>query len=86
MTPNEIADYMIDDILKLTSQEILNFTFLDNSCGNGVFIKGLLRRGVPREHIWACDIDGAISSEVKSLLPENNFRIGSFFFTKRLDQ
>lgn len=79
MTPIEIVNHMIDDILQLTEEEIQTFTFLENSCGEGAFIKALLEKGVPSNHIFACDIDKEISESVKSLLPEENFRIGSFF-------
>lgn len=82
MTPNKIASYMIDEVLSLTKEELLTFVFLDNSCGNGVFIKELIERGVPVEHIYACDIDNDISQEVQSLLPKENFRLGSFFKQK----
>lgn len=79
MTPTEIVNHMIDDILQLTEEEIQTFTFLENSCGEGAFIKALLKKGVPSSHIFACDIDKKISSPVKNLLPEENFRVGSFF-------
>ena len=82
MTPDEIVNYMIDDVLSLTKEELLNFSFLDNSCGNGKFIKALIERGVPVQHIYACDIDEEISHEIKNLLPEENFRLGSFFKQK----
>ena len=82
MTPDEIVNYMIDDVLSLTKDELLNFSFLDNSCGNGKFIKALIERGVPIQHIYACDIDEEISHEIKNLLPEENFRLGSFFKQK----
>ena len=79
MTPVEIVNHMIDDILQLTEEEIQTFTFLENSCGEGAFIKALLEKGVPSSHIFACDIDEEISNPVKNLLPEENFRLGSFF-------
>lgn len=79
MTPINIVNHMIDDILCLTPQEIQTFTFLENSCGDGIFIKALIKRGVPIENIYACDIDESICSEIKNLLPEGHFRLGSFF-------
>lgn len=79
MTPANIVDYMLDDILCLTDEEKEKCLFLENSCGNGAFIKGLLERGVPKEHIYACDIDKEISEEITSLIPENNFYLGSIF-------
>ena len=79
MTPQNIVNHMIDDILNLTNEEKQNYLFLDNSCGNGAFVKSLLEKGVPKEHIFACDIDEEISDSVKKLLPLNNFRLGSFF-------
>ena len=79
MTPIEIVDHMIDDILCLTPQEIQTFTFLENSCGDGVFVKALIDRGVPVEHIYACDVDENICSTVNNLLPPGHFRLGSFF-------
>lgn len=79
MTPVEIVNHMIDDILQLTEEEIQTFTFLENSCGEGAFVKALLEKGIPSNHIFACDIDKKISNSVKSLLPEENFRVGSFF-------
>ena len=79
MTPIEIVDHMIDDILCLTPQEIQTFTFLENSCGDGVFVKALIDRGVPVEHIYACDVDESICSTVNNLLPPGHFRLGSFF-------
>ena len=78
MTPPVIVDYMID-LLNLSKTDINTKIFLDNSCGDGAFIKGLLRKGVPVEHIYACDIDAEISQPVAQLLPKNNLRIGSFF-------
>ena len=57
MTPSAIVEHMIDDVLNLTEEEIQNFSFLDNSCGDGAFVKGLLKCGVPKEHIFVCDID-----------------------------
>ena len=82
MTPISIVDYMIDDILKLSDEQLKSYLFLDNSCGDGSFIKALLKRNVPVEHIYACDIDEEISKEVRETLPENNFRLGSFFQQK----
>ena len=79
MTPIEIVDHMIDDVLKLNEQQIKEYLFLENSCGEGAFVKGLLARGVPAEHIYACDIDENISKDIKNILPQENFRLGSFF-------
>lgn len=79
MTPIEIVNHMIDDILCLSKEQYLNFKFLDNSCGNGIFIKALLHRGVPKNHIYACDIDNEISQNITSLIPAENFYLGSFF-------
>lgn len=79
MTPIEIVNHMIDDVLNLTKEQLNTFLFLEPSCGNGAFVKTLILRGVPANHIYACDIDEEISREVKKLLPEKNFRIGSFF-------
>jgi adenine-specific DNA-methyltransferase len=39
----------------------------------------LIERGVPAEHIYACDIDESICLDVKNILPAENFRLGSFF-------
>lgn len=82
MTPVEIVNHMIDDILCLTPQEIQTFTFLENSCGDGIFIKALIDRGVPVEHIYACDIDESICSNISDILPVGHFRLGSFFAQK----
>lgn len=82
MTPSAIVEHMIDDVLNLTEEEIQNFIFLDNSCGDGIFVKELLKRGVPKEHIFVCDIDQEILLKVRELLPENNIRCGSFFLQK----
>lgn len=82
MTPFPIVDYMIDNVLNLSEQQLKKYLFLDNSCGDGRFIKALLERKVPAEHIYACDIDEEISQEVKKLLPKSNFRLGSFFQQK----
>ena len=79
MTPDNIVNHMIDDILCLTEEQKQTYLFLDNSCGNGQFIKGLLNRGIPKEHIFACDMDKEISQDVQKLLPVQNFRLGSFF-------
>lgn len=79
MTPIEIVDHMIDDILCLTTEQYHNFLFLDNSCGDGVFISALLKRGVPKEHIYACDMDKEISENIINLIPQENFYLGSFF-------
>ena len=38
MTPIVIIDHMIDDILKLSENELKTFTFLENSCGDGAFV------------------------------------------------
>ena len=78
MTPSHIVKYMID-ILKLTKYEIDNCLFLDNSCGDGEFIKGLLNIGVPASHIYACDIDKEILQPVYNLLSEKNIYCGSAF-------
>jgi adenine-specific DNA-methyltransferase len=82
MTPSAIVEHMIGDVLNLTEEEIQNFTFLDNSCGDGAFVKGLLKYGVPKEHIFVCDIDQEILLKIKELLPESNIRCGSFFLQK----
>ncbi len=82
MTPTTIVNHMIDDILKLSDNDIKNNLFLDNSCGDGQFIKALFARGVPKEHLFACDIDEKISNPVKELLPEENFKAQSFFTIK----
>lgn len=78
MTPPLIINYMID-LLNLSDADINNKLFLDNSCGDGAFIKALLQRGVPPKHIYACDIDEEIIQSVVNLLPTENIRIGSFF-------
>lgn len=78
MTPYEIISYMVD-LLSLTEEQIKTKLFIDNSCGDGGFIKELLKRGVPANHIYACDIDEEISFEVSQLLPEENFYRGSAF-------
>lgn len=82
MTPINIVNHMIDDILCLTESEYKNYLFLDNSCGDGIFIKALLNRGVPKEHIYACDIDAEISSNISTLIPADNFKLESFFQQK----
>ena len=79
MTPLEIVNHMIDDVLCLTEKELKNYLFLENSCGDGAFIRALIQRGVPAEHIYGCDIDESICQEIMDLLPTNNFRLGSFF-------
>ena len=79
MTPIEIVNHMIDDILKLTPEQLASYTFLENSCGDGAFIKALIERGVPINHIFACDVDETISEEIQKILPAENFRLGSFF-------
>lgn len=79
MTPTDIVNHMIDDILLLSEQELKTYTFLENSCGDGVFIKALIDRGVPSNHIYACDIDETICQEVINILPKGHFRLGSFF-------
>ena len=79
MTPTDIVNHMIDDILLLSEQELKTYTFLENSCGDGVFIRALIDRGVPSNHIYACDIDETICQEVINILPKGHFRLGSFF-------
>lgn len=79
MTPIGIVNHMIDDILHLSDEELNSYLFLENSCGDGIFIKALLERGVPAQHIYACDLDDSFSNIIISLIPEENFRIGSFF-------
>ena len=81
MTPPTIVNHMID-LLNLSETDIRNKFFLDNSCGEGVFIKALLQKGVPPEHIYACDIDEEIIQPIVNLLPKDNLRIGSFFLQK----
>ena len=79
MTPPEIVNHMVDDILSLTIKQIKNYLFLENSCGDGIFIQKLLDIGVPSPHIYACDIDIEKCNKVSSLLPKENIRHGSFF-------
>ena len=79
MTPIVIIDHMIDDILKLSENELKTFTFLENSCGDGAFVRALIDRGVPAENIFACDVDEDICSNVQNMLPAGHFRLGSFF-------
>lgn len=81
MTPDNIVQHMLS-ILHLTTNDIQNKLFIDNSCGNGIFIKELLQLGVPPEHIYACDIDEEISKDITSLIPEKNFYLGSIFDKK----
>lgn len=78
MTPDSIVDHMID-ILNLTQDEINTALFLDNSCGDGAFIKGLLNKGVPKNHIFAIDIDDEVIDKVQALLPQENVICGSAF-------
>lgn len=78
MTPNNIVEHMIN-LLELTQEDILNKIFIDNSCGDGIFIKELLKRGVPAHHIFACDIDAEISKDIIKLIPKENFYLGSIF-------
>ena len=78
MTPDTIVNHMID-ILNLTQKEINTSLFLDNSCGDGAFITGLLNRGIPKEHIFAIDIDADIIKKVQNILPSNNVILGSAF-------
>ena len=79
MTPLNIVDHMIDNVLMLTEEQLKTFSFVDNSCGDGEFIKALLKRGVPAEHIFACDIDPEISVMITTLIPSENFYCGSIF-------
>lgn len=79
MTPISIVNHMLDDILCLTNDQYKTKIFLDNSCGDGVFIQALLDRGVPSSHIFACDIDPEISANITNLIPKDNFYQGSFF-------
>lgn len=78
MTPENIVNHMIN-LLDLTQEDILNKFFIDNSCGDGVFIKALLNCGVPANHIFACDIDEEISKNIINLIPKENFYLGSIF-------
>ena len=78
MTPENIVNHMID-VLCLSNEEIKTKLFLDNSCGNGNFIKALINIGVPATHIYACDIDAEISKSITELIPLNNFYLGSAF-------
>ena len=78
MTPDTIVNHMID-ILNLTQKEINTSLFLDNSCGDGAFIKGLLNRGIPKEHIFAIDIDADVIEKVQNILPSDNVILGSAF-------
>ena len=78
MTPKNISDYMVS-LLNLTDDEIKNKLFIDNSCGDGVFIQSLLNIGVPKEHIYGCDIDPEISVAITDLIPKENFYLGSIF-------
>lgn len=82
MTPIDIVNHMIDDVLHLSSEELKVYTFLDSGCGDGVFIQALLNRGVSADHIWACDIDEAFTPIINALLPTDHFRCGSFFQQK----
>ena len=81
MTPKEIVEYMIN-LLNLSQTDIKEKLFIDNSCGNGEFIKGLIKIGVPVNHIYACDIDPDISKNITSLIPSENFYLGSIFDKK----
>lgn len=78
MTPEEIVSHMID-LLNLSEFDKKNKLFLENSCGDGRFIKGLVKIGVPKENIYACDIGPEISVGIKDLIPESNFYLGSYF-------
>lgn len=78
MTPTNIVNHMID-VLCLSEEEIKNKLFLDNSCGDGAFIKALINIGVPPIHIYACDIDEEISKLITTLIPQENFYLGSAF-------
>ena len=81
MTPKEIVEYMIN-LLHLSQTDIKEKTFIDNSCGDGEFIKGLIKIGVPINHIYACDVDPEISKDIISLIPLENFYCGSIFDKK----
>lgn len=39
-------------------------------------------RGVPANHIYACDIDKDICDAVQKMLPPEHFRLGSFLLKK----
>lgn len=78
MTPINIVNHMIN-ILCLSKEEINTKLFLDNSCGDGAFIKALINIGVPPIHIYACDIDKEISKLITTLIPQENFYLGSAF-------
>nr|DAG71460.1 MAG TPA: hypothetical protein [Caudoviricetes sp.] len=71
MTPVHIISHMID-ILSLTEEQKQNCLFCDNSCGDGGFIRELLKRGVPADHIFACDIDKKMIEKVAGLIPATN--------------
>ena len=81
MTPCDIIEHMVD-LLCLTDTQIENNLFLENSCGEGAFVKALIDRGVNPEHIFACDIDEEMVKKVQEILPESNVRCGSFFKQK----
>lgn len=78
MTPEDIVSYIVN-LLHLSESDLINKTFIDNSCGNGNFIKELLKIGVPANHIYACDIDSDISKDITKLIPKENFYLGSIF-------
>ena len=78
MTPKEIVEQIIN-LLHVSQTDIKEKTFIDNSCGDGEFIKGLIKIGVPINHIYACDIDPEISKDIVSLIPVENFYSGSIF-------
>lgn len=81
MTPITIARHMIKQLC-LTSEEIKTKLFLEPSCGTGVFIQELIGVGVPKEHIYACEIDSELAKKSQSLLPQENFYLGSAFDKK----
>ena len=81
MTPCDIIEHMVD-LLCLTDTQIENNLFLENSCGEGAFVKALIDRGVNPEHIFACDIDEEMVEKVQKILPKNNVRCSSFFKQK----
>ena len=79
VTSGDLNNQIEEKIANLSEDELKTFIFLENSCGDGAFIQALMDRGVPANHIYACDIDKDICDAVQKMLPPGHFRLGSFF-------
>lgn len=80
-TPYEVAEKVIS-MSGFTKEQLPELKILENSCGEGIFVRVLLKMGANPKNIYVIDIDNDAIDKFKNSFPEipnENIYLGSAF-------